>query len=129
QEHAEAALVLSTEQGFSQYSAFGTIYRGWALVDQGRGEEGNAQIRQGFAADQASGGVRQRSYYLALLAGAYGTTKQPEEGVNTLTEALGFVKKTGERRWEAELYRLKGELTLQSKVQGPKSKIEEEAEE
>jgi len=30
---------------------------------------------------------------------------------------------------EAELYRLKGTLTLQSKVQGPKSKGEEEAEE
>src|SRR5262249_1016229 len=34
------------------------------------------------------------------------------------------VHKTGEHYYEAELYRLKGELTLQSKVQGPKSKIE-----
>ena len=31
----------------------------------------------------------------------------------------------GERFYEAELYRLKGMLTLQSKVQGPKSKVEE----
>ncbi len=30
--------------------------------------------------------------------------------------------------YEAELYRLKGQLTLQSKVQCPKSKVEEEAE-
>jgi len=30
---------------------------------------------------------------------------------------------------EAELYRLKGTLTLQSKIQGPKSKLEQEAEE
>ncbi len=44
-----------------------------------------------------------------------------------MTEALDHVKKTGERIREAELYRLKGELTLQSKVQGPKSKVEEEA--
>ena len=34
--------------------------------------------------------------------------------------------KSGERRWEAELYRLKGQLTLQqSKVQSPRSKVEE----
>ncbi len=37
------------------------------------------------------------------------------------------MNKTEERFYEAELYRLKGELTLQSKVQGPKSKVEEEA--
>ena len=37
------------------------------------------------------------------------------------------MEKTEERFYEAELYRLKGELTLQSKVQGPKFKVEEEA--
>jgi predicted ATPase len=36
---------------------------------------------------------------------------------------------SGERFYEAELYRLQGELTLQSKVQGPKSQVEAEAEE
>ncbi len=34
-----------------------------------------------------------------------------------------MVDKTGERFYEAELYRLKETLTLQSKVQGPKSKV------
>jgi predicted ATPase len=38
-----------------------------------------------------------------------------------VAEALAFVYDTGERVWEAELYRLKGELTL-------KSQAEEEAE-
>src|SRR5262245_27536136 len=38
-----------------------------------------------------------------------------------------MVDKSGERVVEAELYRLKGTLTLQSKVQGPKSKAEEES--
>ena len=42
-----------------------------------------------------------------------------------LTEALDHVDKTGERYYEAELYRIKGELTLQSKVQSLKSKVEE----
>jgi len=47
-----------------------------------------------------------------------------------LAEALATVNKTGERFYEAELYRLKGQLTLQqSKVQGPKSKVEKEAKE
>ncbi len=37
--------------------------------------------------------------------------------------------KTGERFYEAELHRLKGTLTLQSEVRGPKSEVEREAEE
>ena len=44
-----------------------------------------------------------------------------------ITEALAGLNQV--RHYEAEMYRLKGELTLQSKVPGPKSTVEEEAEE
>ena len=63
-----------------------------------------------------------------MLAEAYGKVGQTEEGLSLMAEALALVDKTGERYPEAELYRLKGELTLQSTVPGPKSKVEEEAE-
>ena len=55
QERAEAIIALSNEQGFPFCGAWGTIYRGWALAQQGQGEEGIAQIRQGLAASQATG--------------------------------------------------------------------------
>ena len=38
---------------------------------------------------------------------------QPEAGLAALSEALALVEKTGERYYEAELHRLKGELLLQ----------------
>ena len=50
--------------------------------------------------------------YLALLAEAYGKVGRAEEGLTALAEALALVDKTGERYYEAELYRLKGELLL-----------------
>ena len=56
-----------------------------------------------------------RPHFLALLAEAYERMGQVEEGLNVLIEALAVVDKTGERWWEAELYRLKGQLTLQQK--------------
>ena len=56
-------------------------------------------------------------------------TGQGEEGLSVLAEALAVVDKTGERLYEAELYRLKGTITLQSQVLGLKSRVEEEAEE
>jgi predicted ATPase len=87
--------------------------RGWALVGQGQREEGIAQIHQGLAADRATGAELARPYHLALLAEAYGKGGQVEEGMHELVEALAIVGKAGERLWEAELYRLKGQLTLQ----------------
>jgi predicted ATPase len=59
-----------------------------------------------------------RPHFLALLAEAYGKVGEAKQGLTTLAEALAQVKKTGERWYEAELYRLKGELTLQREARG-----------
>jgi class 3 adenylate cyclase/predicted ATPase len=124
QERAEALIALSSEQGFPYRLADGTIMRGWARSEQGHGEEGIAQIHQGIAAYGATGAGVQRPHHLALLAEACGKVGQTEEGLSALTEALGIVHKNGERIHEAELYRLKGELVLQSGVRGPESEEE-----
>ena len=115
QERAEVAITLSTEQGFPFWLERGIITRGWALSEQGQGEEGIAQVRQGLAAYRATGAELLRSSHLALLAEVYGRIGQTEEGLSVLAEALAAVHKTGERYYEAELYRLKGELSLKSR--------------
>jgi predicted ATPase len=92
--------------------------RGWALAEQNRVDEGIAQTQQGLEALQATGAVLDLPRYLALRAESYGRRGQMTEGRKVLAEALAIVNRTGERYWEAELYRLQGELTLQqSKVQ------------
>jgi predicted ATPase len=65
-----------------------------------------------LAAFRTAGAEISRSRDLALLAEAYGEVGQTEEGLTVLAEALAVADKTGERYWEAELYRLKGELLL-----------------
>jgi predicted ATPase len=121
-ERAEAAIALATDLGFPSVLAMGPIMRGWALAEQGQGEEGIGQIRQGITAWQTMGEL-QGPYSLALLAEAYGKVGQIEEGLSVLAKALALVNKNGERWWEAELYRLKGELTLQSSVQRLESSV------
>jgi predicted ATPase len=124
QERAEALIAFCTDQGFPSWVTFGAIYRGWALAEQGKGEEGIAQIRQALAILPTTGTELDRPYFLTLLAEAYGKVGQVEEGLSVLAEALGMVDKTRERVYEAELYRLKGELTLQQwKVESQKSKV------
>jgi len=113
QEHAEATIRVAQEQGFVLWVAVGALIRGWALVQQGQGKEGIAQLHQGFSAFRATGAEINQSYFLAFLAEAYGTMGQPATGLAVLAEALTHVDKTGERWYAPELYRLKGELLLQ----------------
>jgi len=112
QERAEAVITFSIDQGFPFWAAWGTILRGWALTEQEQGEEGIPQLRHGMAAWQATGAELTWPLWLALLAEAYGKVGQTEAGLTALAEALATVHKTGERWWETELHRLKGELLL-----------------
>ena len=106
-EHLEARETLSVEHGF-QTGAEAAIVQGWALVEQGQVEEGILQMRQGLALRSEG----PRAYQLTLLAGAYGRAGQITEALATLEEALALVHKNAERLFEAEIYRLKGELLL-----------------
>src|SRR5262249_5102799 len=107
-ERAEAAMTLSTEQGFPMWLAWGRIFRGWVVAEQGQEEEGIVQIHQALAAWRTMGVEVVQPYGLALLAEAYKKAGQAEKGLSVLTEALNAVDKTGARYCEAELYRLKG---------------------
>ena len=69
-------------------------------------------MHRGLSDYQATGAEFLRTDYLAMLAEAYGKRGQVDEGLNVLTEALNAATHTGERRWQAELFRLKGELIL-----------------
>ncbi|MBI3798252.1 MAG: hypothetical protein HY268_14975, partial [Deltaproteobacteria bacterium] len=124
QNRTEAAIALAHEHGFPLWLAYGTVFQGWALAMQGQEEEGIIHIHQGMITAQGMGTEMAHSHHLALLAEAYGNIGQSEDGLRALSEALEFVEKTGERVYEAELYRLKGTLTLkQSGVRGPKSEV------
>jgi predicted ATPase len=88
------------------------IARGWVLTERGQVEEGIAQMQQSLVSFQTMGTEMQRPQFLTLLAEAYEKRGQAKEGLTVLAEALSLVDKTGECFYEAEVYRLKGELLL-----------------
>ena len=114
-EQAEAAIAISREQGFAQTWACGMILRGWALADQGQVEQGMANMRQGLDIWRRGAQLAQ-PYWLALLAEAYRNGGQLTEGLTALGEALALVEQNEECYYEAELYRLTGELLLRQAV-------------
>jgi predicted ATPase/class 3 adenylate cyclase len=111
-EHAEAAVALATAQGFSYWEAWGTSMRGWALALQGQGEAGLAQLRQGLAAQRATGAAVAVPYLCTLLAEVCDHLGHTEDGLQALAEAHTLVEQQGERYWQAEVHRLRGVLLL-----------------
>ena len=83
------------------------------------------RLHQGLADFRAIGSEISTSYYLALLAETYGRSGQAEAGLTVVDEALAIVDKNEERFFEAELYRLEGELMLQARGQSPESRVQE----
>jgi predicted ATPase len=126
QERIESARTLATEQGIAHIVAITTFQQGLWLLRHGQEQEGNAQVQQGLTAYRAMGARLELPYMLAQLAGTYGSLGQPAEGLTMLREALALVETTGERWWEAELYRLQGELLL-AQAGTPSKMIEAEA--
>ena len=122
---ARAVMTLASEQGFSQWLMLGTIWNGWALTEHGRRQEGIAEIQRGLVEIEATGSNLMRPDGLIILADAYGKIEQPQEGLDTLVHVQTILHSRGGWMQEAELYRLKGELTLQKqfKVQGSKFQV------
>jgi len=105
-------MLLSREQDFPQWQAWGAMLGGWVMIDQGHSVEGMRQMRLGLSTFDNLGAALGRPYWLALLAEAVGKVGQVEEGLCLLAEAVETSQHSGEHRWEAELYRLQGELLL-----------------
>jgi predicted ATPase len=113
---AEELLQQAGEQGVTWWLEGGRALRGWALAQQGRWSEGVAQVREGIAGHRASGIEMRQTFQLALLAESLKAGGQIDEGLAVAAEALALVEATGERFYEAELHRIRGELLLLRKA-------------
>ncbi|WP_432474097.1 adenylate/guanylate cyclase domain-containing protein [Amphritea sp. HPY] len=121
QARADAAINLSTEQGFSYWQARGIVLYGWSLAEQGQSKNGTEQIRQGIEAYRKTGALLDLTRFLGYLAYALIRSGSSGEAQRVLSEALGVVDETGERYYEAELYRLRGEgLVVSGAVESAK---------
>jgi adenylate cyclase len=109
---AEAAIILGAEQGIPQWSAGATILIGSVFAAEGQHTAAMARIHEGLIAWRAASAEVLRPLWLALSAEACMAGGDPEAGMGAVDEALVLVSKTGERWYEAELLRLRGEILL-----------------
>ena len=110
---AKALMQIADKGSVAGWLPIGMRFRDEALVLQGKVEANTELIHKGI--------VGMRSEEIAIyFSGTFATLaeKQLESGLLddarvSLDEAFMFVDETDERYWEAELFRLKGELILQ----------------
>jgi tetratricopeptide (TPR) repeat protein len=112
EQHADAISAISDEHGLVLYQAMARVVRGWSHIGRGDDAEAAEEIRQGMAAWRSTGADLMCPHYLALLTEALPPASD-DQALRVLDEALTLVESTGERSWEAELCRLKGERLLE----------------
>ncbi|MBV8360241.1 MAG: AAA family ATPase, partial [Deltaproteobacteria bacterium] len=109
--HAHEAMVLSEENGFVQWHAIAKSRHGVALTELGQLDHGVAELQESIAVIEARGGpVRQA--LTAPLARCYSMMGRTDEAVRMLDEALAHGERSGEKVWQAETLRFKGEVLL-----------------
>jgi class 3 adenylate cyclase/tetratricopeptide (TPR) repeat protein len=109
--HAEELLGLAHEHGLPMRLADGSFYHGWARWCAGDGA-GEAAMRDGFALSN--------EMYFRLFAPLTGTLLAEREadagrvdvGLAILDAQLAAVEETGQRWFNAEMHRVRGELLL-----------------
>ena len=111
-EWVDQLAAVAAEQGFRQWRAEGTIYRGWGKVTSGDVAEGMSLLCSGASAFRATGAEAWMPYHRALSARAHEVAAQIKEAATQLDDALQIAGRTGERWLEAELNRHKGQLLL-----------------
>jgi predicted ATPase len=112
EERSSTLVTLAAERGLPHLHATGTFFHGWARAASGKHDEGIAEMHLGLAAKQAGGAEIMVPYHLGVLGAAYASAGRSVEALPLLKDAFDRVEKTGERWFEAELYRCKGEVVL-----------------
>ncbi|MDF0676669.1 MAG: adenylate/guanylate cyclase domain-containing protein [Nitrospira sp.] len=107
----EEAILLSTKHSFEVPLAWAMSFQGWALAEQGK-ETGLERLAEGLSVARRAKASLNNTYTLALLAESHLRNQHIAEGLAAIQQAQELAVTQGERCWQAELLRLKGELLV-----------------
>jgi predicted ATPase/class 3 adenylate cyclase len=110
--HADEAMVHSIEHSLADYEQRARFSQGALLAQGGNPQYGIELMHSAIAAIERTNSVNRRTLYLGHSAAAHASLGQPEVGLDLLEEAIQTADKINERFFEAELYRLRGEMLL-----------------
>ena len=112
--HLDEAIAWADQKGAVFWKAFATTIRGECFARMGKSSEAVELISSGLAVWRSTGATVATSIFLSHLAIAYVKLRQVDDARRSIDEAMMAIKTKKERYWEAEVYRIAGEIALKS---------------
>ena len=110
--NADEAITISVDSGFASLERRARFFRGSLLARAGDPQLGLKFMQSALASVERNSESGRRTVYLCHLASAHASLGQPDVSLGMLDEALQRVETTGERVFEAELYRVQGKILV-----------------
>jgi class 3 adenylate cyclase/predicted ATPase len=110
----EQLVALGAEKGTPFWKTIGIMFRGCVLALVGRAADAIALIASGLAAYRSMGSTLMVPFYSCCLARAHADLGQIDDARRCIDEATTAVATTKEKWFEAEVYRIAGEIALKS---------------
>ena len=114
-ERAREGVAVANEQGYPYWQLMGQLLparsKAWATKGVAEATQvGVGHMRKLHHAYGASGARTGETLWLLQVVTTLLRAGMFDQGMETITQALDTIEATGERTWEAEFYRLRGEL-------------------
>jgi class 3 adenylate cyclase/predicted ATPase len=107
-------VTLANEKGALFWRAQGLFVQGCVLAGSGQAEDAIHMIAAGTTAWRSIGSTFWMPFYMSYLARAYADLGQFDSAWRCLGDAMSAAETTKERWYEAEIYRVAGEIALLS---------------
>lgn len=108
--YADLLIDFCTRQGSSHFLSQGKVFSAWASFRGGGKEEAMERMSLGLKQHLETGAIVTHTYHIALLAESLAVLGEHARGLSLLTDGLKMIREHGDRRWEADLYRVRGDL-------------------
>jgi len=122
---AERAIDVCEDAGFVVWLAHAKVMHGRVLAELGEPVRGIDEMRVGYDMWAETGAVVTKPFYLAMQSEGLALARQFDDALAVVDRALALVEEHGERYYEAEIRRLRGEFALKSAASAGASRAEE----
>jgi tetratricopeptide (TPR) repeat protein len=109
---ADEAMAHSIEHSLADYEQRARFIQGALLAQSGDPQRGVELMNHAIAAIERTNSLNRRTLYFGHSAAVHASLGQPQIGLDLLDDAIQTADKTNERFFEAELYRLRGQILL-----------------
>jgi len=109
---AERAVALGNEKGSLYWMSYGVMLKGWLLAQTDKASDAISVATGAVAAIRSTGATAYAPWYMTYLAKAHAKLGQFDDARRCIAEAIDTAESTGEKWFEAEIYRTAAEIEL-----------------